>query len=183
MSQNVSVEHVDPLPSQQMEKTRLLGPEKIQVGLLDASADLPYVPGYDVHYVLGRGGMGVVYKARHRSLKRLVALKMVRQFDLASPEKLMRFHLEAELAARVRHPNIVQVYEVGAYGKKPYLGMEWVAGGSLAQKRPATTAGSGPPNTRKAIDAPARKRSNEAPKNSATPTWSRPASSSQLRRD
>src|SRR5262249_26284095 len=78
-------------------------------------------------------GMGVVYQARQLSLNRLVALKVMRQFDLATPEQLVRFRLEAELAAQVKHPNIVQVYEIGAYGKKPYLAMEWVPGGNLAQ--------------------------------------------------
>jgi WD40 repeat protein len=76
--------------------------------------------------------MGIVYQARHLSLNRAVALKVMRQFDLATAEQLVRFRLEAELAAQVRHPNIVQVYEVGAYGKKPYLAMEWVPGDTLA---------------------------------------------------
>jgi Serine/threonine protein kinase len=77
--------------------------------------------------------MGIVYQARHLSLNRAVALKVMRQFDLATTEQLLRFRLEAELAAQVKHPNIVQVYEVGAYGKKPYLAMEWVPGGNLAE--------------------------------------------------
>jgi eukaryotic-like serine/threonine-protein kinase len=77
--------------------------------------------------------MGIVYQARHLSLNRAVALKVMRQFDLATTEQLLRFRLEAELAAQVKHPNIVQVYEVGAYGKMPYLAMEWVPGGNLAE--------------------------------------------------
>jgi WD40 repeat protein/serine/threonine protein kinase len=93
---------------------------------------LPQIPGYDIEREHGHGGMGVVYQARQLSLNRAVALKVMRQFDLATAEQLVRFRMEAELAAQVRHPNIVQVYEVGAYGKKPYLAMEWVPGGTLA---------------------------------------------------
>jgi WD40 repeat protein/tRNA A-37 threonylcarbamoyl transferase component Bud32 len=99
--------------------------------LLD-DPSIPKIPGYDVLREQGNGGMGVVYKAVQTSLNRVVALKMIRQFDMASSEQLMRFRLEAELAAQVKHPNIVQVYEVGTDGKKPYLAMEWVPGGSLA---------------------------------------------------
>jgi WD40 repeat protein/tRNA A-37 threonylcarbamoyl transferase component Bud32 len=76
--------------------------------------------------------MGVVYKARHRGLYRLAALKMVLAGEFASPTQELRFRLEAELAARVQHPNIVQVYEVGSYEGRPFLALEWVEGGSLA---------------------------------------------------
>ena len=78
--------------------------------------------------------MGVVYKARHRSLNRLVALKMVLAGEFASPIQELRFRLEAELAARVQHPNIVQVYEIGSYEGRPFLALEWVEGGSLANR-------------------------------------------------
>jgi WD40 repeat protein/tRNA A-37 threonylcarbamoyl transferase component Bud32 len=94
---------------------------------------LPEIPGYEVLREHGRGGMGIVYEALHLSLNRTVALKVMRQFDLATTEQLLRFRLEAELAAQVKHPNIVHVYEVGAYGKRPYLAMEWVPGGNLAE--------------------------------------------------
>ena len=78
--------------------------------------------------------MGVVYKARHRGLHRLVALKMVLAGEFASPAQELRFRLEAELAARVQHPNIVQVYEIGSYEGRPFLALEWVEGGSLADR-------------------------------------------------
>jgi WD40 repeat protein len=78
--------------------------------------------------------MGVVYKARHRSLNRLVAMKMVLAGEFASPSQELRFRLEAELAARVQHPNIVQVYEIGSFEGRPFLALEWVEGGSLANQ-------------------------------------------------
>jgi serine/threonine protein kinase len=86
------------------------------------------VGDYDILAEVGRGGMGVVYKARHRRLHRLAALKMVLAGEFASPAQELRFRLEAELAARVRHPNIVQVYEVGSYEGRPFLALEWVEG-------------------------------------------------------
>jgi serine/threonine protein kinase/WD40 repeat protein len=89
---------------------------------------------YDILAEVGRGGMGVVYKARHRGLQRLVALKMVLAGEFASPAQERRFRLEAELAARVQHPNIVHVYEIGTHQGVPFLAQEWVEGGSLAQR-------------------------------------------------
>jgi WD40 repeat protein len=75
-----------------------------------------------------------VYRARHRGLNRLAALKMVLAGEFASPTQELRFRLEAELAARVQHPNIVQVYEIGSYEGRPFLALEWVEGGSLANR-------------------------------------------------
>ena len=83
---------------------------------------------------LGRGGMGVVYKARQKSLGRLVALKMVREAHLATDEDRARFRTEAESAARLKHPNIVTVQEVGATGGQAYLCLEYVDGQTLAEK-------------------------------------------------
>jgi serine/threonine protein kinase/tetratricopeptide (TPR) repeat protein len=96
------------------------------------------VPGYEVLGVLGRGGMGVVYKATQIELKRLVALKMIRAGAQADPEDLLRFRIEAQAVARLQHPNIVQIYEIGEHEGLPYFSLEFVDGGSLAQKLDGT---------------------------------------------
>src|ERR1051326_3421330 len=83
------------------------------------SASTPDVPGYEVLGILGRGGMGVVYQARHAALKRLVALKMIRAGVQAGAEELARFRAEVEAVARLQHPNIVQIYEVGEHRGQP----------------------------------------------------------------
>ena len=94
---------------------------------------LPRIPGYEVEALLGRGGMGVVYRARHLRLNRLVALKMLLGGPYAGPHERARFQREAEAVARLRHPNIVQVHDVGDHDGVPYFTMEFVEGGSLAQ--------------------------------------------------
>ena len=93
----------------------------------------PAVAGYEILDVLGRGGMGIVYKARQVSLDRLIALKMVRSAD-TDWEELARIRTEAGTIARLQHPNIVQVYEVGEHAGAPYLALELLAGGSLTQR-------------------------------------------------
>ena len=103
-----------------------------------ATAELPQIPGYEVEAVLGRGGMGVVYRARHLRLNRPVALKMLLAGAYAGPEERERFQREAEAVAGLRHPNIVQVHDVGDLDGRPYFTMEFVEGGSLAQKMAGT---------------------------------------------
>ena len=90
------------------------------------------IDGYTILGELGRGGMGVVYKALHLRLNRLVALKMVLAGPQLAPTARERFGHEAKAVARLRHPNIVQVYDFGEEDGRPYFSMELVAGGSLA---------------------------------------------------
>src|SRR5262249_19579649 len=93
----------------------------------------PTIPGYQILGLLGRGGMGVVYRAIQEKLKRVVALKMIRAGSTAGREELDRFRAEAEAVAHLRHPNIVQIFEVGEYDGCPYFSLEFVEGGSLSQ--------------------------------------------------
>ena len=95
---------------------------------------LPKIPGYEVEAVLGRGGMGIVFRARHLRLNRLVALKMVLAGAYACPQDRLRFQREAEAAAGLQHPNVVQIHDIGESDGRPYFTMEYVEGGSLAQK-------------------------------------------------
>lgn len=91
----------------------------------------PVVPGYEVTGLLGRGGLSVVYRANDQRLKRPVALKIIRQ--QATPEERERLQREAEALATLRHPGVVQIYEIGEHQGRPFLALEYVAGGSLSR--------------------------------------------------
>jgi serine/threonine protein kinase/WD40 repeat protein len=92
---------------------------------------LPYLPGYELLEEIGRGAMGVVYKARHRQLNRLVAVKMILAGVRATEQDRQRFLLEAEAIAKLDHSNIVKLHEIGEYDGQPYAVLEYVPGTSL----------------------------------------------------
>jgi tRNA A-37 threonylcarbamoyl transferase component Bud32 len=99
-------------------------------------ADAP--PGYEILGVLGRGGMGIVYKARQVKAGRVVALKMILAGSHAGAEEVARFRTEAEAVARLQHPAIVQVFEVGEHNGLPFFSLELCPGGSLNRKLAGT---------------------------------------------
>ncbi|MFZ9822509.1 MAG: protein kinase domain-containing protein, partial [Gemmataceae bacterium] len=109
---------------------RLAGSTKPNTG----GKHFPNVPGYDILGELGRGGMGVVYRAKQRGLGRMVALKMILGGANVNPEDVARFELEARAVGSMTHPNIVQVYEVGEFNGAPYFSLEFVDGGPLDKK-------------------------------------------------
>jgi tetratricopeptide (TPR) repeat protein/tRNA A-37 threonylcarbamoyl transferase component Bud32 len=128
------------------EPTAAFGPPTAEPGAAQAAADVRepggdgrlqprdrvrYIGDYEVLSVLGQGGMGVVYKARQLSLNRVVALKMIRNAEFASPEQLRRFQNEAEAVATLDHPGIVPVYEVGQHGDQRYFSMKMIEGSGL----------------------------------------------------
>lgn len=109
------------------------------MGPPETSLDLPEVievdgDSFDVLTVLGRGGMGVVYKARQHSFDRVVALKMLQAGGFADAEAVIRLRREAITAASIKHPNIVSVHSFGMYGNAPYIVMEYVEGQTLSER-------------------------------------------------
>ncbi len=107
---------------------------------LHARLHWPQVPGYEILSEIGSGAMGIVYKAMHLDLRRTVALKMLRGVALSDPFFRERFRAEAEAVAKLQHPNIIQVFEIGTAAALPgelnaslFISLEFVGGGSLAQ--------------------------------------------------
>src|SRR6516225_4817407 len=123
----------EPTPMHNTEGFRLSRPSGDEVALPEIQpSEIEEIPGYELLGILGRGGMGIVFRARQVSLKRQVALKMILTGRNARPEDRLRFQKEAEAVARLQHPNIVQIYEVGQQNDLPYFSLEFVNAGSLA---------------------------------------------------
>jgi len=120
----------EPKPAVTMEGV----PAPLSIPSIVISKETAEVSGYEILSELGRGGMGVVYKARQITLNRIVALKMILSGAHTGEAQLARFKAEAEALAKVQHPNIVQVYDVGTHQGHPYIALEYVEGGNLAEK-------------------------------------------------
>ena len=113
---------------------------------LASGSVVPVIPGFVIEGELGRGGMGVVFRARQTELKRPVAIKMLLGGKYSDPLAQARFFIEAEVIAAIQHANVVQVFDFGRHDDQPFFVMEFVVGGSLAGNG-ARAAGSRP-NTR-----------------------------------
>ncbi len=122
-----------PVAAFRAEKTENVAHLKTDAGptVEEVPLPLPTVPGYAILEEIGRGGMGVVYRAMDQRLKRPVALKMILVGDHSAKEMRSRFRAEAEAVAQLQHPNIVQIYETGEHNGLPYFALEYVSGGSL----------------------------------------------------
>jgi len=104
-------------------------PEPLPAGRIG----VPAIPGYEILDELGRGGMGVVYKARQAALNRVVALKMIRGESVRERD-VQRFRVEAEAVAALRHPNVIQIYEIGEHDGRPFFSLEYCDGGTLTDR-------------------------------------------------
>jgi eukaryotic-like serine/threonine-protein kinase len=128
---------VDPMSTMPPDAADRIATVPVNVGRTRRTRPEPAltrVGSYEILETLGRGGMGIVYKARQANLNRFVALKMILAGSGASAEDLARFQAEAEAVAKLQHPNIVQVYEVGQHEDRPFFSLEFVDGGCLSSK-------------------------------------------------
>ncbi len=139
-------EFITPEPLTVANRRRADSPAPI--GPSSVLARVEDVPGYELLEELGRGGMGVVYRARQVKANRLVALKMILSGTHASDEDLARFRTEAEAVAHVQHPNVVQVFEVGEHRGRPFFSLELCEAGGLDRKLNGTPI---PPNEAAAL--------------------------------
>ena len=89
---------------------------------------------YELLQEIARGGMGIVFKARHKKLNRIVAIKMIIGGQYSTDDAIQRFQVEAEAAAKLDHPGIVPVYEIGSAQGQPFFAMKYIEGGSLSEQ-------------------------------------------------
>lgn len=144
----IAPDHSDATPRNDRDATLIQPASPSLVGFLFGHEDVPRMPNYEILGKLGRGGMGVVYKARQVSDNRIVALKVIRKDRLQHEDGVRRFRREAQAMARLSHPNIVQVLDADQSGDVHYLVMEYVDGVNLDQ----LVAAQGPQPIERTVD-------------------------------
>ena len=127
----------EPAEARAADQTRTIGPGEVAAEVSPVTPractrpEWPAIPGYELRQKLGEGGMGVVFLARQIGLNRPVAIKMIRGGSQARAEHFTRFRIEAEAVARLRHPHVIQIYDIGEAEGLPYVSLELLEGGSL----------------------------------------------------